>query len=268
MRRASSRDTSMPRSSAGRCQRSRTSGARCGRGWTSTTPGRTVPPASSAMSAAQRSSAGITIPGSAPRSKRWEASVLRPWRREVRRMLPGANQADSSSTRVVPAEISESPPPITPASALPRSRSAMRRSSGSSVRSLPSRVTIFSPGRAVRTTISRAGHLVEVEGVERMAELEQHEVGRVDHVGDGADAARLEPPREPERRGADRDALDDARRVAGALVRRLDADLHRLDGGRALLAERGPGEPDRRARGSRRPRARCPGARGRRAGSA
>ena len=159
MRRASSRDTSIPSSSAGRCQRSRTSGARTGRGWTSTTPGRTVPPASSAMSAAQRSSAGITIPGSAPRSKRYDASVLRPWRREVRRMPPGWNQADSRSTRVVPAEISESPPPITPASALPRSRSAMRRSSGSSARSLPSRVTSFSPGRAVRTTISRPATL-------------------------------------------------------------------------------------------------------------
>ena len=113
----------------------------------------------------------------------------------------------------MPAEISESPPPITPASALPRSRSAMSRSSGSSARSLPSRVTIFSPGRAVRTTISRPGDLVEIEGVQRMAELEQHEVRGVDHVGDRADAARLEPAREPGRRGADLHALDDARRV-------------------------------------------------------
>ena len=83
-----------------------------GRGLTSTTPGRTVPPESSAISAAQRSSAGSTIPGSAPRSKRYEASVLSPCRREVRRTADGWNQADSSRTRLVPAEISESPPPI------------------------------------------------------------------------------------------------------------------------------------------------------------
>ena len=179
------------------------------------------------------------MPRSAPRSKRCEASVWSPWRLAVRRTVAGWNQADSTRTRRVPAEISESPPPITPARALPRSRSAMTRSSGSSSRSLPSRVVIRSPGRAVRTTISAPGHLVEVEGVERVAQLEQHQVGDVDHVGDGADAAALQPPLQPERRRADGDPLDHPGGVAGALLRRLDADLDRLGGGRAVLARRG-----------------------------
>ena len=93
---------------------------------------------------------------------------------------------------------------------------------------MPSRVIIFSPARGHADHDLGAGHLVEVEGVERLAALEEHEVGGVHHVGDGADAAGLEPPRQPGRRRADADALDDPRRVAEAAVRRLDADLHGL----------------------------------------
>ena len=89
-----------------------------------------------------------------------------------------------------------------------------------------------------------AAHLVEVEGVERMPELEEHQVGRIDHVGDGANPAGLEPPGEPQGRGTDGYPLDHPGRVAGALLRGLDADRDRLGSGGALLLEGRGAEED------------------------
>ena len=40
---------------------------------------------------------------------------------------------------------------------------------------------------------ARALQLLEVEGMERMSELEQDEVGRVDHVADGPHSADAQP---------------------------------------------------------------------------
>ncbi len=88
---------------------------------------------------------------SAPRSKRWEASVCRPWRREERRMLTGSNQAASMRMFLVSGVIMVSQPPMTPARPRAFFWSAMTRSSGSRVRSVPSRSFSFSPLRARRT---------------------------------------------------------------------------------------------------------------------
>ena len=52
---------------------------------------------------------------SAPRSKRWLASVCRPWRRAVRRTAMGSNHAASTSTFFVAGVIMVSQPPMTPA---------------------------------------------------------------------------------------------------------------------------------------------------------
>ena len=76
-----------------------------------------------------------------------------PWRRAARRTTRASKYAHSSSTRVVLAEISLSPPPMTPANPTGPSPSQMTRSSVCSARSTPSSVTSFSPARARRTMI-------------------------------------------------------------------------------------------------------------------
>ena len=81
--------------------------------------------------------------------------------------------------------------------------------------------------------------LVEVEGVERLAALQQHEVRRVDHAGDGPDAAGLEPLREPGGRRPDPHPLDDPRRVAEAAVRSLDGNPQGRRCQRGLLLQPG-----------------------------
>ena len=100
-----------------------------------------------------RSAAGSARYGSTPFSQRFEPSVRSRRRSEVRKIPVGSKFAASSSTSVVPSEISVSSPPMIPASATERSASAIIRSSGSSFRSTPSSVRIVSPGCARRTTI-------------------------------------------------------------------------------------------------------------------
>ena len=76
--------------------------------------------------------------------------------RLVRLMLPLAKAALSSRTSTVSSVISESRPPMTPASAtgvVPSS--VMSRFSVVSLRSWPSRVVSISPSRAERTTMWR-----------------------------------------------------------------------------------------------------------------
>ena len=93
--------------------------------------------------------------GSAPRSKRLDASLASLWRRADLAMETGSKCAASISTLTVSSAISVSAPPMTPA--IPRTRSApssvMRRSSGSRVRSTSSSVVCLSPALARRTTI-------------------------------------------------------------------------------------------------------------------
>ncbi len=111
-----------------------------------------VPP-DSRMSFATRALAAAQALRSAPRSKRCEASVCRPWRRALRRTLAGSNQAASMRTFLVSAVIMESQPPMTPARPCAREWSATTRSSASSIRSEPSSSLTRSPLRARRTMI-------------------------------------------------------------------------------------------------------------------
>ena len=75
-------------------------------------------------------------------------------------MVAGSNSADSISTRSVPSAISESSPPITPATADGFSASQISSMFPSSSRSMPSSVFILSPARALRTTILRPASFV------------------------------------------------------------------------------------------------------------
>ena len=71
-------------------------------------------------------------------------------------MLAGSKSALSSITVFVPAAISESAPPITPAMQFGFSVSQMTSIDGSSLRTTPSSVLIVSPSFAQRTTTVRS----------------------------------------------------------------------------------------------------------------
>ena len=93
---------------------------------------------------------------SAPRSNRADASVFRPSRLLVRRTDTGWKQALSNTTVRVDEETSDAAPPMTPAIAWARSRSAMTSMSGSSFRSTPARRGQASR-RCARSTAAPAG---------------------------------------------------------------------------------------------------------------
>ena len=104
-----------------------------------------------------------------------------------RRRIPiGSKFAASSRTLVVASADLGVGPPMIPASATGRTASAITRSVGSSLRRLPSSVTISSPSRARRTTMRPSRKLVVVERVQRAAEREHHVVRHVDDVRDRA----------------------------------------------------------------------------------
>ena len=112
-------------------------------------------------------------------------------------MLTGSKVAASSSTWRVDPLTSLLAPPMTPARATAPRSSAMTMSPGSSARSTPSSVVSRSPG--LRPADGDAPvDLVEVEGVQRVPQLEQDVVGDVDQVGDRPDPAGGQP--QPHRR--------------------------------------------------------------------
>ena len=149
--------SSVPRMALTRPVRTRTVG-RGGRfPCACTSPGAGVTPPGAANSA-KRSSAHGAISGSTPASKRAEASLRNPRRREVRAMSGGFHQAASSSTTSVPAEISVEAPPMTPAMPMGRSEaSTITPSPAWSVRTTPSRVSTCSPSAARRTPSAPPG---------------------------------------------------------------------------------------------------------------
>ena len=110
------------------------------------------------------------------------------------------SRARSSSSRPTPRCCA---PPMMPASACARSRSAITSISGVSVRFCPSSVVSVSPGPRRADAQCRAGQRRQVEGMQRMAQLEQHVVGDVDDVADRADACGREPLGQPGGRGPD-----------------------------------------------------------------
>ena len=120
---------------------------------TSMVPSMTSPAPSSSTSSQARSTAGIVPRMSSPFSKRLEASVRMPREMAVWRMLGPEKLADSNTITEVSSVISLLKPPMTPAMPTGLSASAITSMSGVSGRSLPSRVCMTSPSRALRTTI-------------------------------------------------------------------------------------------------------------------
>ncbi len=83
-----------------------------------------------------------------------------------------------------------------------------------------------SPGRARRTTIVVAGEAFVIERVHRLTELEQHVIGDVDDIADGADAGGSQPVRQPLRGRADL-YLEHLGAVTRAEIGSLDRHIER-----------------------------------------
>ena len=115
-------------------------------------------------------------------------------------------------------------PPITPASEVGPSSSQITTMPSESVSVVPSSASTVSPARARRTVSCAACDAVEVERVHRLAGEEHHVVGDVDDVGDRPHAGGEQARREPQRRGRDRDRLEDARGETRAQIGALDGD--------------------------------------------
>lgn len=123
---------------------------------TSTIPGANVAPASASSSTNRRIARSATS-GSLPRSKRAEASLRRPSRRDDVVMVIGSHQAISRRIDVVLSETSVEAPPIIPAMPIAVSvPSAITPSEAVSVRTSPSRVSSASPSIARRTRSATA----------------------------------------------------------------------------------------------------------------
>ena len=144
-----SRPRSVPRIRFTLATRTRT-GSREGRSprW-SAIPGARA--ASEPINSAKRRMASSTTSGSAPFSKRVDASLRNPSRRDVRAIDMGSHQAISRATVTVVPSISVAAPPITPAiPTATSSASATTPSAFTRVRLTPSRVSMVSPSTAQR----------------------------------------------------------------------------------------------------------------------
>ena len=69
------------------------------------------------------------------------------------------------------------------------------------------------------------GESIEIERVQRLAHLEHDVIRHVDHVVDRAQSHRLQSANHPIRARADFDVADDAGRVMGTQVERLDLNV-------------------------------------------
>ena len=192
---------------------------------------------------------------SAPRSKRYAASVRSPSAREVRRVVAGSNHALSSSTRRVASVTSVLAPPMTPARPIARSGSAITHMESSSSRSWPSSVRKRSPRPAPPHDDRGLAHGDVVEGVQRVAQLPQHVVGDVHDVADRPEPDGAQARGHPRRRRAHPHVVDDPNGIARAQVGRLDPDVRDLRHRVARFLHRGLGNAEGRA-GERRQLAR------------
>ena len=215
--------------------------------------------------AARRRAASATTGAlmSAPRSKRDDASVFRPSRLLVRRTDAGLKYALSKATRRRRRRDFGAAPPMTPATACARSRSAMTSMSGSSVRVDAVERRDASRRRARGGRGSRApASVAQVERVHRLAELEQHVVGDVDDRADRPDAGGLQPRRHPGGRRRRASRRRPPPRSAGTARRPRCVTVSRSDSPTGIAASRtgapGLGRRQRERAGRRpwRPRAR------------
>ena len=175
----------------------------------------------------------------------------------VRGSWPGRrreNQALSSAMRVVLADTSEPAPPMTPATATGRSRSAMTSIVSSSVRVAPSSVDDLLAGARTPHVDLRTGQLRDVKRVHRMPHFEHHVVGDVHDVVDRRTPAASRRDASQSGRWADRD-VGDRERVAAAARIAIDTLTRPTPGPRAgfrPLAVRGdtkrPSPPHGRGR--------------------
>ena len=152
-------------------------------------------------------------------------------------IVGGSHAAASINTLVVVAETSDSSPPMVPARPEALPASATTRSSGTRVRSTPSRVVSFSPGFAPADDDRFARNLVEIECVKGLTELEHHIVGHVDHVRYRADPGCAQPLPHPERGGCDLGSAEFAGHKAIAAAGILDSN-HYLGWFSATWADR------------------------------
>ena len=176
--------------------------------------------------------------GSAPRSKRCEASVCIPSARAARRMARGSQYAASRATVRVESPTSLEAPPMIPARASGASGPATTPTGTRSARSrsTPSRVVTRSPARAQRTCKRPPGTRARSNACVGLAHLHHDVVGEVDEVADGPHPDRLEALSHPGRRGPE-PHVEDARAEARTQVGGLDHHVERLRRGRAALRE-------------------------------
>ncbi len=105
--------------------------------------------------------------------------------------------------------------------------SAITHMSFVSVRSAPSSVRIFSPGLRAAHDDALFAELIEIECVQRLAQLEHHVVRDVHHVVDGVLADGFEALPQPVGRRLNFHAAQNARRVSPAKIRRFDFHARR-----------------------------------------
>ena len=202
-------------------------------------PRDTVPPAHAAMSCAPLAAPSSRASGSEPRSNRCEASVCRSSRRAVRRMPVRVNDADSSSTSVV----------SSPTSEVGTAHHAGDRDRALEVadQQVPLGHHAVDPiERSERFPFVRAAHddarplePMQVEGVERLPQLEHRVVRGVDDRRDRSHARRREPGLRTDRRGPSADAADHPCHVPRTPVGGVDLDRGHV----ARRARRTPAGP-------------------------
>ena len=129
---------------------------------------------------------------SAPRSKRDDASVFRPSRLLVRRTDAGLKYALSNATVACAPDTSDAAPPMTPATACGAPRVGDHQHVGLELPLHAVERRRWSRRRPRARIRSSPRERREVEGVHRLAELEQHVVGDVDDVADRAHAGGLQ----------------------------------------------------------------------------
>ena len=144
----------------------------------------------------------------------------------VRRTDAGLKYALSNTTVRVAAETSDVAAAHDAGHGLRPVASAMTSMSASSVRSTPSSVVSRSPAAARRMRSSLPGQRVQVEGVQRVAELQQHVVGDVHERADRPDAGGLQARSSSRRATTPASTSHDRGRVPRAELRVFDRDRH------------------------------------------
>ena len=160
--------------------------------------------------------------------------------REVRDVCPAEKFALSRSTSVVASVISESSPPMTPASATGVWPSSVMTGHVRGERALLAvqRDELLAVARGAHHDVAAAvalGELAQVKGVERLTGEVHNVVGHVHDVVDRAPARGRHAPGQPLRRRADLDVADPRARCSAGRARVGDRHVHEVGGVRTGL---------------------------------